>query len=195
MDARLGGLGSQESDADDQMAALSELSASIEAVGRAVQVVAGSRARESVTQGRELVSAYYSQLCNPRFDRILIAVEDQRIAGVDRNNYVIRATTSSDGAQTLASSRLSTAQMNCVALSVYLALAAEFEHDIGFVVLDDPSQSRDTDHKKALGELLRDVEWSGPMRQTGTGFQVLIATHDLELDRMLRESWAEEDCN
>ena len=63
---------------------------------------------------------------------------------------MIRARSSNDARQTLASTRLSTAQMNCVALSVYLALATCLEHNLGFVILDDPSQNLDTKNTRGL---------------------------------------------
>ena len=42
-----------------------------------------------------------------------------------------------------------------------------------FVILDDPSQSLDTEHKKSLVKVLGDVS---------LGSQVIIATQDSELD-------------
>lgn len=180
-DARRGELSTDESETDQQLEALAELREAVELVGRAVQTVAGSRAREAVTQSRELISSYYSQLCkHPYFDGIVIGVEDQRLGGLERNNYLLRTTASSDGAQTLASSRLSTAQMNCVALSVYLALASGLQHNLGFVILDDPSQSLDSAHKQALADLLQQLD---PM------LQVVVATQDVELGEVLEDAW------
>jgi DNA repair exonuclease SbcCD ATPase subunit len=178
---RLGSLDSDQSQADAQMAALQDLEEWIETIARAVQAVAGERARVALDGAHDRISAYYGDLCNhPYFDRLRISVEEQRVMGTDRNNYVIRAYASSDGQTTLASSRLSTAQMNCAALSVYLALASGLEHNLGFVLLDDPSQSLDVEHKRALARLLS---------QTSGDLQLLIATQDEEFGEMLCRQW------
>jgi DNA repair exonuclease SbcCD ATPase subunit len=178
---RMGSLDSDQSQADAQMAALQDLEEWIETIAHAVQAVAGERARVALDAAHDRISAYYGDLCNhPYFDRLQIAVEEQRVMGTDRNNYVIRAYASSDGQATLASSRLSTAQMNCAALSVYLALASGLEHNLGFVLLDDPSQSLDAEHKRALARLLS---------QTSGDLQLLIATQDEEFGDMLRRQW------
>jgi exonuclease SbcC len=176
---RLGTMESDESQADTQLAALGDLEEGIETIARAVQEVAGERARVALDGSHERVGAYYGDLCNhPYFDRLRIAVEEQRVMGTARNNYIIRAYASSDGETTLASSRLSTAQMNCAALSIYLALASGLEHNLGFLIMDDPSQSLDAEHKLALARLLL---------STGKDLQLVVATHDEEFGTMLGE--------
>lgn len=67
--------------------------------------------------------------------------------------------------------------MNSVALSVYLALATALSHNLGFVVLDDPSQSLDVEHKAALVSILREM---------ATRTQLVVATQDSELQDLLR---------
>jgi DNA repair exonuclease SbcCD ATPase subunit len=178
---RLGSMESDESQADAQLKGLQDLEEAVETIASAVQAVAGERARVALDGAHDRISAYYGDLCNhPYFDRLRISVEEQRVMGTDRNNYVIRAYASSDGQTTLASSRLSTAQMNCAALSVYLALASGLEHNLGFVLLDDPSQSLDVEHKRALARLLS---------QSGADVQLLVATQDEEFGEMLRRQW------
>jgi ABC-type cobalamin transport system ATPase subunit len=178
---RLGAMDSSESTADLQMAALGSLAADIQTVAAAVQTVASDTARTALDVSGDDYGRFYATLCaHPYFDRLRISVEEQRVNGVDRNNYVIRTHSSLDGEASLASSRLSTAQMNCVALSVYLALATRLEHHLGFVILDDPSQSLDLEHKQALVQVLDELD---------PRLQLLIATQDLELGDMLSRRW------
>ena len=174
---RLGNMDSDQSQADAQLTALGDLEAAIEMIGREVQSVAGDRARVALDGAHERIAGYYADLCDhPYFDRLRVAVEEQRVAGTERNNYVIRAYASSDGQATLASSRLSTAQMNCAALSIYLALASGLEHNLGFVLLDDPSQSLDIAHEQALARLLA---------ESAEELQLVVATQDTEFGRLL----------
>lgn len=178
---RLGSLGSDESGADEQIGKLATLAEAIEAVAASVQEVASEHARSALEQAQDEYTRYYATLCNhPYFDLLRINVEQQRVSGVDRNNYVLRTVASVDGEASLASSRLSTAQMNCVALSVYLALAERLEHNLGFIILDDPSQSLDTEHKEALTRVLDELD---------PALQFVIATQDVEFGNMLAARW------
>lgn len=185
--SRLGGPDEDDSTVtDQQLEALSQIESSIECIASIVTQVASARAREALDGADGVIAEFYKSLCNhPYFDQVRITVEDQRVQGVDRNNYVIRILSSSDAVQSLASSRLSTAQMNCVALSVYLALATHLEHNLGFVVLDDPSQSLDTQHKTALAKVLA---------QLSPDIQFLVGTQDPELEGLLLDQWGKDSC-
>lgn len=68
--------------------------------------------------------------------------------------------------------------MNSVALSVYLSLAGVLNHNLGFMLLDDPSQNLDGEHKEALASILKDLLPS---------LQLVIGTHDTEFDKLLRK--------
>lgn len=185
--SRLGGPEDEDSSvADQQLEALSHIESGIESIAKIVTQEASARAREALEGAEDVIAEFYGSLCNhPYFDQVRITVEDQRVQGVDRNNYVIRTLSSSDAVSSLARSRLSTAQMNCVALSVYLALATRLEHNLGFVVLDDPSQSLDTQHKAALAEVLAHLS---------PDVQFVIGTQDPELENLLVDAWGKDTC-
>jgi DNA repair exonuclease SbcCD ATPase subunit len=126
----------------------------------------------------------YKVLCNhPYFDDLRIDIKPQLLSGIERNNYMIRSFASTDGRETLASSRLSTAQMNCVALSVYLALATQLQHNLGFIIMDDPSQNLDSTHKAALVSVLSHL---------APGLQLLVGTQDTEFDELLGKAMDEK---
>lgn len=162
---------------DDELEGLLGLEDSLAAVAAAIAKVSRERAAGAVEGSRDGVSQYYKRLCNhPYFDGIRIEVEDKSVRGVQKNSYTIRTFSTHDGKDSLASSRLSTGQMNCVALSVYLALREVLTHNLGFVILDDPSQNLDTEHKEALAELLAELKPST---------QLLIASQDEEFQRLL----------
>ncbi len=163
---------------DAELERLSTLQESLEAISGAVTGVARSRARDAVDGSRESISRYYQALCNhPYFDGVRVDVQERSVQGMRRNSYAIRAYATSDGRETLASTRLSTAQMNGVALSIYLALATALAHSLGFVILDDPSQSLDAEHKAALVSILAAM---------APRTQLVLATQDTELQKLLR---------
>jgi exonuclease SbcC len=175
--SRLGKDDEDSSVAEQQIESLSRLENGIRTIADVITTEASTRARDAVDSAQIDIAKLYKELCNhPYFDDIQISVESQQLSGIDRNNYFIRTHSSIDNRQTLASSRLSTAQMNCVALSVYLALATQLQHNLGFVILDDPSQNLDTEHKQAL---------VGILSRLAPQLQVLIGTQDSELDELI----------
>jgi len=162
---------------DEHLNSLMELEESINSINQAISKVSRERAATAIETSREGVSRYYRHLCNhPYFDGIRIDVEDRSVKGIQKNSYTIRAFSTADGKDTQASSRLSTGQMNCVALSVYLALKEVLTHNLGFIILDDPSQNLDAAHKSALVKSLGEMKGSA---------QLLVATQDEEMQRML----------
>ncbi|HEV2317517.1 MAG TPA: hypothetical protein VGV89_08105 [Thermoplasmata archaeon] len=74
--------------------------------------------------------------------------------------------------------------MNCVALSAYLSLAKVLTHNLGFILLDDPSQNLDAEHKKALAAVIKGLLPS---------LQVVVGTHDAEFDGFLRSDLVPND--
>jgi exonuclease SbcC len=182
--SRLGNPDEDSSIAEQQIESLSRLESGIKTIADVVTTEASTRARDAVDSAQVDIAKLYKELCNhPYFDNIQISVESQLVSGIERNNYFIRTYSSTDNRMTLASSRLSTAQMNCVALSVYLALATQLQHNLGFVILDDPSQNLDTVHKQAL---------VGILSRLAPQLQVLVGTQDSELDELIGNSAAKE---
>ncbi len=103
-----------------------------------------------------------------------IDIDQRNVKGVQKNTYNIKAFNNKEGKETLISTRFSTGQMNCAALSIFLSLSSMLDRRPKFVILDDPSQSLDIEHKKLLVKVLRDVTLGG---------QVIIATQDTELEQ------------
>jgi DNA repair protein SbcC/Rad50 len=168
---------------EEEKASLLTLKTDIEAIVVALNGLATGRAAEALARCGEDISQTYSRLCNhPYFDGLKIDLAQKAVQGVQRNTYRIIAYSTKDGQRTSASSRLSTAQMNCVALSAYLSLSKVLNHNLGFMLLDDPSQNLDGEHKVALAAELRRLE---------PGLQLVIGTHDAEFDQSLRKQLGE----
>jgi DNA repair protein SbcC/Rad50 len=159
---------------------LEALKIDLDSIIQALNGLATGRAQTALANCGPDIARIYGQLCNhPYFDGLKIEVGQKAVSGVQRNTYRLIAFSTKDGEKTSASSRLSTAQMNCVALSVYLSLAQVLSHNLGFVMLDDPSQNLDADHKSALASVLRDLLPSS---------QLVVGTHDAEFDGYLKSA-------
>ncbi len=128
------------------------------------------------------VKTYYSIICDhPYFEEFDIAVEPLQRAGMVRNTYTLKARNPQEGHETEVEYRFSTGQLNCVALAVFLAMAKAgvAEHGLDFIILDDPSQNLDPEHKKPLAELIRQVAESR---------QILVSTQDPEFADYLMDT-------
>ena len=160
------------------------LKADLDSIVVALNGLATGRAEDALTRCGKEIAQTYARLCNhPYFDGLKIEVGQKQVSGVQRNTYRIIAYSTTDGQRTSASSRLSTAQMNCVALSAYLSLSNVLTHNLGFMLLDDPSQNLDGEHKRALASILKDLLPS---------LQLVIGTHDAEFDALLRSGLGKE---
>lgn len=110
------------------------------------------------------INEFYSKLIpHPNFERLELQPE------MLRGKYVYRVKAlSQDGRDwTYVQTGFSLAQMNLTAISIFFAMAVKDPR--GFIILDDPSQSLDPQHKKALASLIAEI---------GTQEQVIVATQD-----------------
>lgn len=172
---------------EDDKLTLTALRSDLDQIILALNSLATGRAQSALAKCGPDISRVYGELCNhPYFDGLKIEVGQKPVLGVQRNTYRIEAFSTKDGEKTSASSRLSTAQMNCVALSVYLSLSKVLTHNLGFILLDDPSQNLDTEHKRALAGVLKEL-----LPTT----QLVIGTHDAEFDEFLRNSLGKHGVN
>jgi len=140
-------------------------------------------ATEMIEKSAKNIKRLYSGLCNhPYYDNLQINVKSRNVKGYIKNSYTIKAFNSSENKETVVSTRFSTGQMNCVALSVYLSLSKVLPHKLGFLILDDPSQNLDVQHKEALCKVLKEIKEDG---------QIIIATQDDELQKLLSSKTSE----
>ncbi len=139
-------------------------------------------AREFIGKGEKKISDYYGRLCgHPYYNSIRIDTDQRNVKGVQKNTYNIKAFSNKEGKETLISTRFSTGQMNCAALSIFLSLSSMLDRRMKFLILDDPSQSLDTEHKKSLVTVLGDVSIDR---------QVIIATQDTELEKEIEDGFS-----
>jgi len=133
------------------------------------------------------IQRFYSRITNhPYYDRLKIEVEEDTRGGVLKNLYLIKGVSEKDGGESLVSQKFSTGHMNCVGLSVFLALVQDdaYTHNLNFLIMDDPSQNLDGSHKQSLAKLL------ASMRE---GIQVIVSTQDEEFQQYLTRAFEDKD--
>ena len=86
--------------------------------------------------------------------------------------YLIKGLSSDLAQSTYISTRFSNTQMNIVALSIFLSNNTKMAGNFALVVMDDPAQSMDEEHKNAL---------VSTMFELSAKKQIILATQDLEL--------------
>ncbi len=142
----------------------------VEKARDSVEAALNEKKRERLGEAEERIKEYYRVLVErPDFEGITI--------DPDGDNEVYAA---SDGDSEKVVSFFNQGDMNCAALSIFLALGGSASREGGpcFIILDDPSQSLDTEQKRRLARLIDKVS---------SERQVLLATMDGELLQSLQE--------
>ena len=108
---------------------------------------------------------------HPYYSELAIEVIPSLSRGTAKNNYFIKGLNATDGLETLAGERFSTGHMNCVALAIYLAMSESevLNHNLNFLILDDPSQNLDGIHMETLAKILKNISNKS---------QLIISTQD-----------------
>jgi DNA repair exonuclease SbcCD ATPase subunit len=107
---------------------------------------------------------------HPEFRRLVIVPETDAKTGT--NLYRIRAQAEKSGLDTSVRTTFSRAELNIVALALFTALTRSNDSRLRASILDDPSQSLDSDRKRLLAEVLIGL---------AEDRQVIVATEDEEL--------------
>lgn len=140
----------------------------VETIREAIQAVLRATAEAKVKSTKTAISAIYRELAQR---------SDYPDIEIDPEKYEVMAVR--DGESEVALRILNKGDINCAALSIFLALATsdDLTHNIGFIVLDDPSQSLDPAHKERLANILNRVVEDK---------QLVIATSEGDLSTYLR---------
>lgn len=102
-------------------------------------------------------------------------------AGKRLFSYMIQAVSKDKEKKTFVKTRFSHAQMNVTGLSIFLALVLGAPHKFETIMLDEPDQSLDYDHKENLAAILRDLQ---------NYKQIIVATQDEDFQKILLDRLA-----
>jgi exonuclease SbcC len=136
-----------------------------------LRIAVTTEAQQRLVAVQQSISDTFTKLTNrPDFPGLKVSASG--------DGYIIELTNKSDA--TKAVPILNHADINCAALSIFLALAgsAQISHRLGIVILDDPSQSLDKTCKKNLASVLA---------QLCASRQVIVATADTEFRCELKD--------
>jgi DNA repair exonuclease SbcCD ATPase subunit len=155
--------------ARDQVA---EWVSDLEAVRAAVAAVAREEAGTKLQAAEDTIDAYFRTLTrHPAVQHVRLRLDEAR---GQRNSYEV---TDQDGQDLMPI--LSQGDLNALALAIFLGLAsADTANGLGFVMLDDPSQSLGSEHKRQLVKVLHEISQSK---------RLLLATMDREFRALLTD--------
>ena len=93
-------------------------------------------------------------------------------------NYWVKALTDDYSHGTHVQTRFSTAQANCAAIAIFLAVNQHLSKNLETIILDDPSQSMDPSHKQRLAQTL-----------AASPRPVIVATEDPQMFEFFKASF------
>jgi len=122
------------------------------------------------------IDRYYQQLDpHPAYRQLQIEPELTK-KGI--YNYWIKALTDDRSHGTYVQTRFSTAQANCAAIAIFLAVNQHLSEKVETIILDDPSQSLDPEHQMRLVQTLASIPR-----------QVIVATEDPQMFELLANAF------
>jgi len=151
---------------------MEELGAAIHDIHDAAIVTQEDFVRTTLESLQKDINRFYSKLVpHPHFEKLRLEPE------VSKGKYLYRIRAmSQDGKDlTYVQTRFGVGHQNLAAISLFLAMGSRAP--AGFVVFDDPSQSLDPDHRRALASLIEEISEEQ---------QVFVATQDEEFQEQLR---------
>lgn len=159
---------------DNAIERASRLTADVETIRLAIAKLATEIADEKVTRARHDIDRFFFAITSfPAASHISLQVST---SSRDRKNeYRLLGDDGRD-----IEPILSQGDYNALALAIFLALGGELPSStLGFIMLDDPSQSLGSEHKRRLAEVLAEAV---------ARRQLIVATMDVEFQDALRSA-------
>jgi len=163
-------------DLEKKHSEIKEVEAGLTDIHQAASTAREEMVKTALSELQSTIGSYYSKiLCHPYYVNLQLIPEEERGKAI----YRIMAWDEDFKQGTFVQTRFSNAQMNAVALSLFLSMSSRLESSLGLILLDDPSQSMDRAHKEALSKLLSEILEDK---------QVFVATQDTEFEEWLEKS-------
>ena len=146
---------------------LEKFAADVDLICQAIENVLQASAKAKLGAAKDSIATIFKTLANrPDFSKIEI----------DPDNFEILAVKDSEKVPAL--SIFNQGDLNCAGLSIFLGLgvAQELSHELGFIILDDPSQSLDSSHMKNLAGILNAIP---------DDKQIFISTSESDLSSLI----------
>ncbi len=145
----------------------------VKAIQEAIMADSKDYAEERIEKVNHSINRYFNMITeHPVINNIRIHTGRGRTG---RNSYEFRGSNGEDLIPIM-----SQGDLNALALSIFLSMAMESSsHKLGFIMLDDPSQSLGTHYKKNLVEIINEILEKGKM--------VMVSTMDREFQEFIEE--------
>lgn len=153
---------------------VSNLVRNVEELNEIIKSCMLKEAEEKINLARILIDSYFRRITNnPAFQTLNIKVEEDKRTG--GNFYIFE---DQDGKRPIPI--LSQGDLNSLALSIFLGLSKTSgdSHPLGFVLMDDPSQSLDPQQKNRLVGILNELSDIK---------NITVSTMDPELQQFLKD--------
>lgn len=163
--------------AEEVILKLSKLQSMINEITRCIQEVQVNSASGLINKVSDRINEIYNFIVqHPCYSELRIDVQPSLRR--NKNNYFIKGLNDKKDVETLVAERFSTGHMNCVALAIYLAMAegGTLNHNLDFLILDDPSQNLDKIHMNNLAKILT---------RLSEKFQIILSSQDPAFSPMI----------
>jgi len=163
-------------DLEKKYSEIKELETGLTDIYQAASTSREEMVKKALSELQSSIGSYYSKiLCHPYYVNLQLIPEEERGKAI----YRIRAWDKDFKQGTYVQTRFSNAQMNAVALAIFLSMSTRLQSNLGLILLDDPSQSMDKMHKETLSKLLGEI-----LEER----QIFVATQDTEFEQYLEKS-------
>jgi DNA repair exonuclease SbcCD ATPase subunit len=160
------------SDLKARIEKLSALEGSLEAMRQITMAHQSELVTTTLGALEDSINHYYSAILgHPFFIKLRLEPEEEQPF-----IYAIKGLSSDLTQSTYIPTRFSNTQMNIVALSLFLSNNTKMAGNLASVFMDDPAQSMDDEHKRALARIIQVLS---------TNKQIIVATQDLEMKKAL----------
>lgn len=164
-------------DLEQKYSTIKELEAGLTDIYQAASSAREEMVEKTLSELQSSIGSFYSKiLCHPYYVNLQLIPEEERGKAI----YRMRAWDKDFRQGTYVQTRFSNAQMNAVALSLFLSMSTRLPSDLGLILLDDPSQSMDVIHKEAFSRLLSEIS---------NERQIIVATQDEAFKQSLEKSF------
>jgi DNA repair protein SbcC/Rad50 len=173
-------------DAESIILKLAKYQDMLDTITRCIQEVQVDSAEGMISKVSNRINEIYSTIVHhPYYSDLCIDVKPSLRRTGPKNNYFIKGVNSVEGTETLVAERFSTGHMNCVALAIYLAMAesGSLNHNLDFLILDDPSQNLDKVHMEGLATILSKIAQKS---------QIILSTQDPAFTPIMNEKFKDK---
>jgi DNA repair exonuclease SbcCD ATPase subunit len=162
-------------DLEKRLGKISHLEASLASISEILRTRLEHSVTDLLGSLEDTINEYYTSISgHPYFVKIHLEPDPRKPL-----IYNVRAVSKDETISTYVPTRFSSAQMNVVGISLFLAHAQKMLTQLSSIIMDDPTQSFDESHKEDLVKLIKELSNSR---------QLFIATQDEQFSQDVQDT-------